>query len=165
LYLTAQYRKPLNFTWDALTSAQNAHKQLIEYAHVYGESEVTHSPKKQYTSVQAFVDALHTDLNTPQALAVLWSTLRNSSVEREEKKALLECADALLGLGILDSAAQTNQSRDIDIPESIQALMHKRQEAKDAKDFIRADSLRNEIEAQGFVLIDTKQGTTLKKVQ
>lgn len=158
LYLTAHYRTFLNFTWVALTAAQNSLNELRDFVSALPQSpDVSKLPG---SFQKKFQDALSNDLNTPQALAVVWEVVKSDS-DPKEKYALLMNFDEVLGLGLKDIPDLKSQVSDI--PEGIKKLAHKREELRSQKKFEEADVVRKEIEAKGYILEDTLEGYTLKK--
>lgn len=93
--LMAHYRTPVTFTWEALEAAQNALEKLRRQAQSTGATGVVDEAYKA-----KFVEKLENDLNTPQALAVLWTMLKDKEVKPEDKVATLKDFDKVLGLGL-----------------------------------------------------------------
>ena len=157
LLLQSHYRQPMNFTWKALEATQEAYKKLkIEIAHLKsqkreGVNEKT-SPFKD-----TFVKALENDLQTPQAVAVLFTMLK-SDVSAEEKLTLVADFDKVLGLELLKDQEEEK------IPPEIVDLAEKRKAAKQAKDYDLADMLRKQIEEKGYAVEDKTGGYTIKSV-
>jgi cysteinyl-tRNA synthetase len=115
----------------------------------------------------AFNKALEEDLSTPRALAELWNLLReNSQCSGEEAAAVLEAVldmDKVLGLN-LDKAAEKDQKTDDPaLGAEIEVLIAERTEAKKAKNFVRADEIRNQLQERGIILTDSPSGTTWKR--
>ena len=95
LFLLSHYRTPVNFTWEALEAAQNAYKKLQDFRNkIQDLGMVDVGYKKQFT------EKLENDLNTPQALAVLWTLVKDKDVTLENKLATLLDFDKVLGLGL-----------------------------------------------------------------
>ena len=94
-FLGAHYRSKLNFTWEALTGAQNALQKLYEKAR---ELEAPAVGCADYE--RAFLEALNNDLNTPQALAAMWKLLDDSQMPSSGKAQSLLSFDSVLGLGL-----------------------------------------------------------------
>jgi len=166
LYLTTHYRSPANFTWDALQAAQQAYLKLVRAA----LSEDAGSAPHEYLT--RFRVRLNDDLDTPGAIAVLWEALSDTIVSLGEKKALLLEADKALGLGLteIDEAARVLVAREFgvevpsdDIPEDMQRLLDERNAARAAKDWAKADELRDIIAAAGYEIKDTVDGSRLVK--
>jgi cysteinyl-tRNA synthetase len=151
LALTTHYRKPLNFTWDALRAAEQGVENLrglvralpAEAGSILEDDEA------------AFCSALGDDLNTAQALGVLWEVLRSDRADKV-KAAAVSRWDRVLGLGLADELGRGSGSAEI--PADIAALVADREAARQAGEYGRADELRTEIEARGFVVSDTSEG-------
>ena len=107
-----------------------------------------------------FVGALDDDLDLPAALVVVREILR-SDLPRDERRWLVLDADAVLGLDlhrVWDDAADGEP-----IPADIDALLRRRDAARAARDYERADALRDEIATAGFEIIDDPAGSTLRR--
>jgi cysteinyl-tRNA synthetase len=152
LVLTSHYRSKLNFTWDSLTAAQNALNNL------YSEISTFDSPSKTIPEYeQKFAEAINNDLETPQAIAIIWDLLKSEN-ESSDKLATLFEFDKVLGLKIEETWESAH-----DIPESVRALVDEREKARAEKNFEQSDNLRKEIESKGYILEDTLDGYKIKK--
>ncbi|MFZ2484947.1 MAG: cysteine--tRNA ligase [Minisyncoccia bacterium] len=95
LFLLSHYRTPVNFTWEALEAAQNAYNKIKKLVDSWPDGgKVDESYKKQ------FVEKIENDLNTPQALAVLWTLAKDKDVSPEDKKATAQNFCSVFGLGL-----------------------------------------------------------------
>lgn len=93
--LMAHYRTPVTFTWEALEAAQNAYNKITKLVHSLPDGgKVNEAYKKQ------FIEKIENDLNTPQALAVLWTMMKDDSVSPEDKKATAQNFCRVYGLGL-----------------------------------------------------------------
>ncbi len=95
LFLMSHYRTPVNFTWEALDAAQNAFEKLKRFVgplSAVGEVDLAYKAE--------FIQKLENDFNTPQALAVLWTLVKDKEVTAENKLATLLDFDKVLGLGL-----------------------------------------------------------------
>ena len=101
----------------------------------------------------AFDEALADDLNTPQALAVLWDAMK-SDLDPGAKRALLRDFDGVLGLGLSEVGAVD------EVDERIDGLVAEREAARARRDFAGADAIRDALAAEGVVLEDGPDGTT-----
>ncbi len=144
----AHYRKQLDFTWESLGSSKTARRRLCEAA-----LAVKDAPLKPACAEhrQAFRGAIEDDLNMPAALSSVWDCL-HSGVPAGAKRAFLEDAEAVLGLGLLREATAASASAEE------QALLDRRVQARADKDFKASDDLRKELAARGILVEDTKQG-------
>ena len=146
----AHYRSKLNFTWDGLTAAAQALKKLRALARTYAVGPVVDEP-----TLTAFQQALNTDLNVTQALAIMWDFLK-SDASREVKGATLLKMDEVLGLDLRDVIGKT-----IAIPEDVRALAEARLLVRQQKDWQRSDVLREELKQKGWLVEDKGDGTYL----
>ncbi|MGM9834172.1 MAG: DALR domain-containing protein, partial [Bacilli bacterium] len=105
-----------------------------------------------------FKEALSDDLNTPNALTVLYDLLKDENVNGITKLQLIRDFDQVLAVSLI------NEEIIIENEDVILELIAKRNEAKKNKDFDYADEIRNKLLKDGIVLIDTREGTTYKKV-
>lgn len=141
--LTAHYRTPVNFSWEALEAAQNAYRKLKETLSslVRADGRMDENYKKQ------FAVAVANDLNTPEALAMVWKLAKDESVSPADKRTTLLEFDKVLGLDL-------EHNEFLQVPQNIVDLGDKRQLAKDGKNFAAADKIRKEIESQGYEIRD-----------
>ncbi|MFA6429521.1 MAG: cysteine--tRNA ligase [Patescibacteria group bacterium] len=147
-YLTAHYRSKLNFTWEALEGAQNALKKLRNACRLLPAA-------KTGEVVQEFVLALEADLNTPQALAVVWEVLKGTASDEEKTQAIV-AMDEVLGLGLVDVLGVPLVEPVA--PEEVRVLAEERREARATKNWKRSDELRAQIEARGWEVLDESEG-------
>lgn len=178
--LGAQYRSQVFFSWDAMDSAKNARKalvkraaQILEAAKGKAAAPGTLQEKgREYTA--AFKAALENDLSTPQALSQLQAVIKDNSLKPEETLTLMRNMDSVLGLKLEDEAESLNREKltaanvnahdgDPDAAE-IDKLVAERTAAKKAKDFAKADKIRNDLTSRGILLTDTPQGPVWKRL-
>ena len=176
LFLTAHYRDKLNFTWESLGAAQNALNNLrdtirdwssvipseVEGSLANASSSETSSEILRFTQNDMYVkflEALNNDLNTPQALAVMWELVREKGQGEREKSAILLEMDKVLGLGLQEYIGVK-----IEIPEEVKELVEKRERVREQKDFTKSDEIRKEINDLGFSVEDLSSGPKIKKI-
>jgi cysteinyl-tRNA synthetase len=160
-FLTGHYATPMNFTWDALEAANTAYTRLARAYLELPPSQMKPDP----AFLRDFYACIADDLNTPQALARVWDLLRDQSVAPTAKRASLQEADRVLGLGLGDSgpvARVTVISTD-DLPEEVRRLVSARREARENKDYKKSDDLRAQIAKKGFDVKDTPDGQKVTK--
>ena len=157
LSFTSHYRNKLNFTWDAIESANNSllNMRKLYLEHLNGNEEVNDLDKYR----ERFLDAINDDLNMPMAMAVVWEVLKsNKSVNCA--KLLLEF-DMVLSLDI-DKVEKTDK---IEIPIEVLDVIKARKTARENKDFILSDNLRDKLFDMGYKVLDTSEGQKVSKIQ
>jgi cysteinyl-tRNA synthetase len=146
--LGAHYRTKLNFTWEALSAAQNALRKLRQTVRYWESSKIGCAEYEQ-----KFLDAVNNDLNTPQALAILWEMVEDEKMPTSARAQSLLKFDKVLGLGL-----EKYVGKKLEIPEEVSELMRKRDEVRAKKEWKESDRLRDEIKKLGFIIEDTNQG-------
>lgn len=143
--LTAHYRSPVNFTFEAVSNAQNALIKLLRTVMNYpaGGKIVPEYRQK-------FLEYINDDLALPQAVALSWQLIADDKIDPADKKATLLDFDKVFGLK-LDSIPEV---KDEEVPPEIQALIEVRNEARKKKDWAKADALRKEITDRGYTVTD-----------
>lgn len=158
LFLQSHYRAQANFTWEALTAAKNRLLGFHAMADMHWQPVVT-SQLDETIFEQAGSDilaALQDDLNTPEALAklsVVEQAVVSHGIRHKDQAAFvhfLEFVDNAFGLQLANRP---------DITAEQKTLINERDKAKAAKDFSKADELRNQLSEQGVGLRDTPHGT------
>lgn len=159
LYLTAHYRKQLNFTWESLSGAQTTLNRLRSIvAGLRDEKERNVLSEEKLSKVEEYRNkfdaAMNDDLNTPEALAVLWEAVK-SNIPGTDKLDLLLSFDEILGLGLSQVDGSNKQ-----IPNEVKELVEKREKLRLEGKFEEADKIRKEIEELGFPVQDVKKSQT-----
>lgn len=160
--LTGHYRSQLKFSYEALDHARSARQGLNDKVaslkkDVSPDSVLT---EKAACYRDAFFDAMSNDLHAPQALAVLWSMLKDQDVSDGNKLALLLDMDSILGLG-LDAVEAAKEE---EVPAGVLSLVSERAEAKKNKDFAKSDEIRDRLAAMGWSVKDTPKGPVVSKI-
>jgi cysteinyl-tRNA synthetase len=194
LFLSSHYRSELNFTWENLAGSDKAWKRLLNmygewYEQVIGDtSQITSDDQTQSskpikqkltdqskTLMNTFVATLADDLNTAQALAVVWEVVKRADLPVAEKLQLLNYFDRYLGLDLegewiaskddvknLGSNQVSNQQTDQETNQiheaKISELVQKRKVARENKDWATADDIRKQLLALGYEVKDVAGG-------
>ncbi len=160
---TGHYRSQLKFSYDALDQARTAREGLFaRISEMKAEAQPAGELSEKAIGFRnKFFSAMENDLKAPQALAALWGLVRDNQVPSSEKLTVLYEMDQILGFDL--EKIEAKKVEIVGTPEALE-LAQKRVEAKKAKDFALADSLRDQILALGFVVKDTPKGPVLEKV-
>ncbi len=184
LMLSAHYRSPLNFSADLMASAKASYERIttcmenlnfrIANAEKAGAAAaaLTEAEKAVLTEAEncrsEFEKAMDDDFNTADALAGVFDLVKviNTSVKENSSLELMQSLKAELSelCGVLGLIAERENAADDDEAAWVEDMIGQRAEAKKAKDYARADAIRDELKAKGIVLEDTREGVKWKKV-
>lgn len=156
LMLGTHYKKPLNFSWEAMGSAENGLKNI--YNQISGIKYKVLSIKnidKKYK--EKFLKTINDDLNTPKGLAIVQEILKSRLIPNNSKLATLLDFDKILGLNLKSALSREK------IPQEIIKLAKEREKARKEKNWREADKLREKIKNLGYEIEDTEKGYNLKK--
>ena len=168
--LSAHYRNPVNFSRELIEQAKssldrlkNAKDRIEDTAENGSEGEVTTEFAELLEKHrQSFIEAMDDDLNTADALSVLFELIRETNIRFATGGAKKEAQAALVLLNELTGVLGILNKKD-SIPKEILDKADERQTARMVKDWKRADALRDEIAAAGYVVEDTPTGPKVKK--
>ena len=159
--LESHYRKQLVFTYKALEQAQNTLNKLKNrISKLSHDGELVKDKFDEYDN--KFKDALSDDLNTSNALTVLYEVLKDNNLNDKTKLELVNSFDKVFSLDL--TTVEENEI-DSDLEKMIQDKIAERAEAKKNKDYALADSIRDELLSKNVKLIDTKEGTTYEVIK
>lgn len=169
--ISGHYRQPLAFGPEQMEQALAQVERLRNFfrAHPVGSPGTPGSDSPDLLAGESgasdpgerrelFLAALADDFNTPRALAQVFELVGDAN--REEVPGAPEAVRDMLGLLGLDSIAEAEAGAD----EEAEALMREREEARAARDFARADAIRDELAARGWEVRDSAEGATLVPV-
>jgi cysteinyl-tRNA synthetase len=173
LLLTAHYRETFNFTLEGLAGAKTALARIDECVgklrEITGRDALPRVQADQQVGptelVKNFTAALDDDLNISGAWGAVFEWVREINRQLAEKSLTAAgAAAALAAWNQVDSVLGVGTAAGLDVPAEITALAEARTAAKKAKDFKRADAIRNELKAKGWAIEDTAKGPKLKKI-
>ncbi len=173
--LSAHYRSPLNFSAELMEASKNGLERILNatdnlkhlIASVTAE-EMSAEEKEAFSKTDAYVEefekAMDDDFNTADAIAAIFELVKyaNTTATAESSKEYLRgLLDRIVKLGdvlglILDKKEEL-------LDADIEKLIEERQAARKAKDFARADAIRDELLEKGIILKDTREGVQWKK--
>ncbi len=170
-FLTSHYRSRLPFSPERLADAAAVAARLTNALRtldraIRGARDEGHDSdlaRAVLDSRTAFSAALDDDFNTPEAFAALFELVRGANAAADARRAgaeQLRGARAQL-VGLLDvlGLAGLDPGEEGEAPEEVRELLDQRGAAREARDFARADELRDRIRALGWELVDTPEGT------
>lgn len=164
--LQSHYRKSLVFTYENLDNAKTAYDKLTaRAAQLISEKKDNEAVDNEgFEKLKAaFTAALDDDLNTSNAVTALYDVFK-ADINDATKLALIEDFDRVLSLGVIAAAQKLAAANSgADVPEEILGLAEERKAARKAKDFARADELRDRISELGYIVEETRQGTKIRK--
>ena len=152
----SSYRTPINFTWEAIEASKKALTKLREgyQEHLAGEEdEKIISDELIDGFEEKFHNAINDDLNMPLAMSVVWDVVKFPTKSKKIAK-LLRKFDTVLGLNIDKEVIKVKE----EIPQEIIELAEQRKKARENKDWAESDRLRDEIQAKGYTIKDSKDG-------
>ncbi len=174
--LSAHYRSPLNFSAELMEASKNGLERIVNAVDNLNYLEenaagtdMTSQEEASMEEVKAFEarfdEAMDDDLNTADAISVIFELVKyaNTRVTAENSKAFIGAVRAeILELGDVLGLILEKKEEEL-LAEDIEKLIEERQAARKAKDFARADEIRNTLLDRGIVLLDTREGVKWKK--
>lgn len=173
--LSAHYRSPLNFSADLMEAAKNGLERIVTAASTLkrqmeasAKQEMTEEEKALFDATENYVEkfeaAMDDDANTADAVSAVFELVKfiNTNASSDNSRMYLELLYDRLNtlcdvLGII--LEQEEELLDADV----EALIQERTEAKKAKNFARADEIRDELKNRGILLEDTREGVKWKR--
>ena len=168
--LSAHYRSPLNFSADLVEASKNGLERILTAVEKLkelkpaneGNDPAIEAELENY--VKRYETAMDDDLNTADAISVIFELIKytNINVTNDTPKATVDKALSIVEklcdvLGII-----TEKEEEL-LDSDIEALINERQEARKAKDFAKADEIRNKLADMGITLLDTREGVKWKR--
>ncbi len=164
LMISSHYRGPINYSVDIIEQGKNALERLytcrdnIDFA-IKNAADGGETPEFIQKRKQEFIDAMEDDLNTADALAAIFSLVReiNTAIAENSGKSTLEaCAEIFDELTGVLGLVYNRKTEALD--SEIEDLIAKRTEARKNRDFAPADAIRDKLKDMGIILEDTPQG-------
>ena len=157
--INSYYHKQLNFTFEALDSAEVAYKKLKnKISNIVIDGNLDETKFTEYDN--KFKSELENDLNTSNAITLLYNLLKDDNVNGKTKIELIKSWDEVFSLDLL----KKDEVKSID-EDYVFTKIEERKNAKQNKDYDLADKIRQELISMGIELIDTREGTTYKVVE
>lgn len=158
LCLGAHYRSQLRYSTEALDAARAARETLCERVARLKEAGAPTSESELSGPALAYLEDFRgqtfSDLAIPKGLATIWNLLKDSTVEERDKLGAVLSMDRVLGLRL----AEVRANKAV-VDQEIRELVRRREEARRAGDYLKADQIRDVLQERGLVLEDTPEGT------
>ena len=157
--LNSYYHKQVNFTYELLEQSQTAYLKLLnKISNIKNEGSIEEDKYNKYND--KFKNYLSDDLNTSNALTLLYDLLKDKDVNGATKIKLIKDFDRVLSLDLLE---EKEENIDSDLKSYVEEQIKLRNEAKKSKNFDVADKIRNDLLEKGIELKDTREGTIWNK--
>ena len=172
--LSAHYRSPLNFSAELMEAAKNGLERIITAAEKLRDlqskvtGELTEAEKASLEEAKGFMtkyeEAMEDDFNTADAISAIFEMVKftNTNANADSSKAYVDALYAQLD-NMADICGLILEKKAEILDEEIEKLIQERQDARKAKNFARADEIRNQLLEQGIVLEDTREGVKWKR--
>ena len=172
--LSAHYRSPLNFSADLMEAAKSGLERICTAAEnlkrlsASASGEMTEEEKTLFAQTDAFVEkyeaAMEDDFNTADAIAAIFEYVKfaNTNACAQNSSAYLTALYERL-CKLCDVLGIIVEKEEEVLDEDIEKLIEERQAARKAKDFKRADEIRDQLQEMGIILKDTREGVTWKR--
>ena len=162
--LSVHYRTNLKFAWKGMDDARKARRKIVEWIGECAQLETGKGDANIPVDFsERFTEAMNSDLNTPQALAIIfdcmtWSRKQTSWSPNSLHALLSFINDVKKTFGCFDPGPEP-----VPVPADVQEMVSERQVARDHKDFAESDRLRDVIKERGFEVKDTSQGQVVRR--
>lgn len=173
--LSAHYRSPLNFSADLMEAAKNGLDRIVSCVgnlnflmENAADSEMSVDERRLVEEAETYVtkfdEAMDDDINTADAISAIFELVKftNTNVSEQSGKAFIRALkDEIVMLSDICGLIVDKKEEILDT--EIEALIQERQDARKAKNFARADEIRDMLAAQGIILEDTREGVKWKR--
>ena len=160
--LQSHYRKPLVFKEEIMNQVADTYKKLKKkIAAIPAEGEVDAAVLKEWHD--KFATEVGNDVNTSMGITLLYDALK-AEMNGATKRAVIDDFDYVLSLDLLKAEEATAPAADDELTAFVEAKIEERKEAKKAKDFAKADAIRDELLAKGIAIKDTREGVVWERV-
>ena len=168
--LSAHYRSPLNFSAELVEASKNGLERILtavdRLKSINGaDGDVDKSVADEIDAfVKKYEDAMDDDLNTADAISVIFELVKyaNVNVTEESSKATVELVLNTIEK-LCDILGIITEKKEEILDSDIEALIEERQAARKAKNFARADEIRDQLSSMGIILEDTREGVKWKR--
>ncbi|MCM1387165.1 MAG: cysteine--tRNA ligase [Bacillus sp. (in: Bacteria)] len=173
--LSAHYRSPLNFSEELMEAAKNGYDRIVtsvsnlNYLLENAQSDTMSEKESADVNeakkfVKKFEDAMEDDFNTADAISAVFELVKfaNTNVSEHSSRDFIRAVKEEI-VTLCDICGLCVEKETEILDEEIENLIQERQEARKAKNFVRADEIRDTLQAQGIILEDTREGVKWKR--
>ncbi len=161
--LQSHYRKTLEFSFENLDNAAQAYERIVSRTvKLLSEDDGKVDAAALTALTDKFREGLDNDLNTSMGITALMDVFK-ADTNAATKLAAIESMDTVLTLDIIGHAKAEAEKPAEEIPQEILALIDERKAARKEKNFARADEIRDQITAMGYIVEETREGTKVRK--
>jgi cysteinyl-tRNA synthetase len=165
LLLTSHYRESFNFTLEGLRAGRTALARLEECLAKLREASGSVAATADPTLIALFSTALDEDLNVSSAWGAIFEWVRESNrLLAAGQTTSAQAAAGLAAWNTMDSVLGISRREEWTVAAELESLLEQRQAARIAKDFKRADAIRDELKTHGWSIEDTAKGARLKRL-
>ena len=173
--LSAHYRSPLNFSAEIMESSKNALERILTAVETLdrlaanASGELTEEEKAALEEMKQFrtkfEEAMDDDLNTADAVSAIFELVKfaNTKADENSSKAFDESLKKEID-ELCDILGLKTEKKEENLDAEVEALIEQRQAARKAKDFAKADEIRDQLLAMGIQLKDTREGVQWKRI-
>ena len=173
--LSAHYRSPLNFSAEIMESSKNALERILTAVETLDRlaanatGELTEEEKAALEEMKQFrtkfEEAMDDDLNTADAVSAIFELVKfaNTKADENSSKAFTEALKKEIA-ELCDILGLKTEKKEENLDAEVEALIEQRQAARKAKDFAKADEIRDKLLAMGIQLKDTREGVQWKRI-
>ena len=173
--LSAHYRSPLNFSAEIMESSKNALERILTAVETLdrlaanASGELTEEEKAALEEMKQFrtkfEEAMDDDLNTADAVSAIFELVKfaNTKADENSSKAFTEALKKEIA-ELCDILGLKTEKKEENLDAEVEALIEQRQAARKAKDFAKADEIRDKLLDMGIQLKDTREGVQWKRI-
>jgi cysteinyl-tRNA synthetase len=175
--LSAHYRNPINFSREAMEAAYHGLERLYtaldnwRYYHDRTDDAQRDGDRERIRMIETcrerYVEAMDDDFNTANGMAVIFELVKlvnDMLAEKPGRITLGKAVDLLQEMAGVLGLLQREEAQASELEEAVEKLIQERQQARQEKNYARADQIRDELSQQGIVLEDTPEGIKWKRV-
>lgn len=173
--LSAHYRSPLNFSREIMESSKNALERMVtavtNLKHLSANAQIpsiTSGEQELLKEMEGyrrkFEEAMDDDLNTADAVSAIFELVKfaNTNAKEDSSKEFVDKIKEEI-ISLSDILGLLVDKKEESLDDEIERLIQERQAARKARDFKKADSIRDQLLAQGIILEDTREGVKWKR--